>query len=174
MSENINFMSNPSSPSSPQLGGDEGKSLENTDFIGVSENSVDLPHSEGIEGSEGSVPKEQKEEVTEYRETFSDKINLNDLPPLLQDIAATQSDPEDMDSILLATLTILSGAMPSCYGLYDKRKVYPPFYLIIFAPPASDKGTLKACRQLLMPIEKEIEKEYNRELEDYQKEMIKF
>ena len=158
MSDEPYFMSNPSSPSSPQLGGDEGKSLENTDFIGVSENSVDLPHSEGIEGSEGSVPKEQKEEVTEYRETFSDKINLNDLPPLLQDIAATQSDPEDMDSILL----------------YDKRKVYPPFYLIIFAPPASDKGTLKACRQLLMPIEKEIEKEYNRELEDYQKEMIKF
>lgn len=112
--------------------------------------------------------------MTEYSETFSDKIDREDLPPLLQDIEATQENPEGKDTINLGTLGIVSGAMPNCFGIYDQRRVYTPFYLIVYAPASADKGPLKACMQLVSPIEKEIEAENQQEQDDYQRKLAEY
>lgn len=142
-------------PSGPQPEAKNGESKQNPIIPIITEV---LPQGEGDEGDEGLDHKATNQEgVTEFSETFSDKLNSCDLPQLLQDIEASQADAEDKDTMILGALNTFSGAMPNCFGVYDQRKVYPPFYLIIYAPPSSDKGALKACRQLVTPIEMEIE-----------------
>ena len=159
-------------PSSPQL---EAKSAETKEKPSIFTISETLPQGEGNEVNEGFVKNTTNvESVTEYSETFSDKINPNDWPPLMKDIADTQMDLESKDTMILGALDTFSGAMPNCFGIYDQRRVFPPFYLIIYAPPSSDKGNLKACMQLVEPIEQQIETENQKEQEKYQKEMVEY
>ena len=100
-----------------------------------------------------------------FYETFSDKIDTNNFPEFLREIAKGQTDDISCDKMILGALTCLSGVMPSVFGVYDKRRVYPPFYTIVNAPAASDKGNLSSCRALLMPIEEEIRRMNQMELE---------
>ncbi len=167
--ENLNQI--PSTPANPQVEVEKEGSQENTTISTI---STLLPQDKGDAGSEGLTEKEQSEETKEFTETFSDKLNLSDLPALLQDIADTQSEPEDVDSILLGALTIVSGAMPNAFGVYDQRKVYPPYYSIVFGPASADKGTLKACRQLVEPIEKELEEKNLHQREEYQRQLTEY
>jgi hypothetical protein len=76
--------------------------------------------------------------------------------------------------MLIGAINTFSGAMPSCFAVYDQRKVFPPFYSIIYAPPSSDKGTLNACRKLVEPIEKEIEVWNQQEQENYQRTLTEY
>lgn len=125
---------------------------------------------EGSEGSEGNASWDTSAETMQYTETFSDKLVISELPSLLQDSVATQSDDEGRDKVLLTSLTLFSGAMPGIFGIYDGKRVYPPFYTLIDAPSGADKGILSDCRQLVIPIEWEIRKKYEQKLEDYQQE----
>lgn len=86
----------------------------------------------------------------------------------------TQPTAEGKDKMLLGTLVELSGTAPGVYGVYDNRRVYPPFYSIISAPPAADKGQLTACRQLLMPIQRELDQQNQKAQEDYQQQMAAY
>ena len=171
MTKNKEIKGFPSLPSSPQLGGDEVKSTENTVFDGISEITS---QPEGVEGVEGLEQNDKPNEMSEYRETFSDKINPSDLPILLEKIASTEKEWENKDALILGSLVTLSSVMPNCFGIYDRRKIYPPFYLIISAPPASDKGNMVACRQLVQPIEKDIESVYQQELDTYQNTLAEY
>ena len=171
MNTTVIFKQIPLLPSIPQA---EVKGEENVENPIIPSSSVDLPQGEGVAGCEGLTTKEMLETVNNCSETFSDKINPNDLPPLLQDIEATQKELVDKDTITLGALDIFSGAMPGVFGIYDKRKVYPPFYSIIYAPPSSDKGMLNACRKLVEPIEKEIESVNEQKKTDYQIEMNEY
>lgn len=99
---------------------------------------------------------EEAENKKCFLETFSDKIDIDNLPELLRRIAIGQKDDINRDKMILGALTCFSGAMPSVFGVYDQRRVYPPFYTLVNAPAASDKGNLSSCRALLMPIEEEI------------------
>lgn len=163
----------PSTPAGPQLAGEKGENTENTSITAVPEYS---PQGEGDAGSEGLAYEEQEPEevVTVYTETFSDKLNQEDLPPLIQDIEATQEDPEDKDTIILGSLDIISGEMPNVFGIYDQRRVYPPFYQMPYGPASSDKGMLNACRKLAEPVEKELELMNMQEKEEYQRQMTEF
>ena len=105
-----------------------------------------------------------------FSHTFTDHLDLTTLPPLLRDAMEPFTKPEDRDKMLLGALTTFAGAMPGVFGVYDRRRVYPPYYLLIDAPAASDKGHLSACRQLLKPIENEIQEQNRREREAYQEE----
>lgn len=110
----------------------------------------------------------------EFTNTFSDKIDFGTLPPLLYDIAATQSAVEDKDMLILGSLTIFSGSTPNVFGVYDQRKVYPPFYTLVVAPPASGKGIMPACTHLLDNIEQHMERLNEREQRKYRREMAEY
>ncbi len=169
LKENLNQI--PSTPANPQVEVEKVESKENTTISTISKL---LPQDEGDAGSEGLTEKEQSEKTKEYTETFSDKLKLSDLPPLLQDIAATQNLAEEVDTILLAALTLLSGAMPNVFGIYDRRRVFPPFYLIAYGTASADKGPLNACRQLLEPIEKDLEEKNLHKKEEYQRQLTEY
>jgi len=163
-------------PSNPQFPQPEGDELE---YIGIvlSEDSYSLPQAEGSEGMRESTVGDS-DGATEnhggYSETFSDKINLEGLPSIVHDAAETQTTAEGRDKMILGTLTCLSGATPGVYGVYDNRRIYAPFYTIVTAPAASDKGQLTACRQLLMPIQCELELLNQKAEEDYQQQMAEY
>lgn len=95
-------------------------------------------------------------------------------PALLQEVIESFPDAESRDKMLLGAITTFAGAMPSVFGVYDRRRVYPPFYLLIDAPAASDKGHLSACRKLLMPIEDEIQAQNRMDREAYQQEQATY
>ena len=156
-------------PSNPQFPQPEGEELE---YIGIvlSEDSDSFPQAEGYEG----MRETEDEQLQGFSETFSDRITFDNLPPLLREAALTQPDAEGRDKMILGTLCCLSGVAPNLYGVYDNRRVYAPFYAIISAPAAADKGQLTACRQLLMPIQNELNLENQKAQEDYQQQMAEY
>ena len=159
-------------PSNPQFPQPEGIELE---YIGMvlSEDSDSLPQVEGNEGTEG-MRETEGESGQGFSETFSDKICLEDLPPLIYDAVKTQPDAEGKDKMMIGMISTLSGVAPNVYGVYDNRRVYAPFYSIISAPAAADKGQLTACRQLLMPIQRELEKLNQKAQDEYQQQMAEY
>ncbi len=156
-------------PSNPQFPQPEGEELE---YIGMvlSDDSDSFPQVEGCEG----MREAQCDQTQGFSETFFDTINLDDLPSLLRDAALTQTDAEGKDKMILGTLCCLSGAAPNVYGVYDNRRVYAPFYSIISAPPAADKGQLTACRQLLIPIQRELDQQNQKAQDDYQQKLAEY
>lgn len=163
----------PSISSDPQSEGEFEGSSENST---VSTVSVDSPHGEGCEGCEGLAVKDSQPEkvVSEFFETFSDKIDPIDLPPLVKDAADTQEDPEDKDCMILGVLGITSGATPNVFGIYDGRRVFPPFYIMQYGPASSNKGIVNSCRRLVEPIEKELELVNLQEQEEYQRQLTEY
>ena len=163
----------PSNPQNPQGEGNLGKYVNST----VPKDSTTFPQGEGSEGIEGNssfVVDTNDDQSCGYSETFSDKIDVNDYPPILRTAADTQDDAEGKDKVILGTLTLASGAMPNVYGVYDKRRVGAPFYCIVDAPPSADKGVLNSCQRLLEPIEKDIEQQNELEQADYQQRMAEY
>ena len=164
----------PSNPSSPHVGVDNSAYGSNT----YSSNNSHIPSTplnrEGNEGSEGNNTEENSINAVQYTETFSDKIDHSKLPTLLRVPVETQTEVEGRDKVILAALTLYSGAMPSVFGIYDGKRVYPPFYTLTDAPSGADKGVISDCRQLLMPIEWEIRRQYESELENYKQELTKW
>ena len=163
----------PSNPHFPQPEGEELKYIE----IVLSEDSLSSPQSEGVEGLR-ETQVEGADDHTEcnggFSETFSDKINPDDLPQFVAEIIKMQPDAVGRDKMILGVLTELSCATPNVYGVYDNRRVYAPFYAIITAPPAADKGQLTACRSLLMPIQRELDQLNQKAQDDYQLQMAEY
>ena len=94
MTQEQEFKLIPSIPSNPHSEGKIEKSTENTSFTSVPEY---LPQGEGCEGCEGLAVKDSQleEGVSEFSETFSDKMDMDDLPLLVKDAADTQEDLEE-------------------------------------------------------------------------------
>lgn len=161
----------PSVPPNPHAEGEKVVGIVNTINSIVSTIST---QGEGSAVSAVNSTEDEGEVAGGYSETFSNKIDSEQLPPYLRDIAQTQETPEEKDKMLLGSMCLTSGAMPNVYGIYDKRRVNTPFYAIIDAPPSSDKGSLNACAKLLEPIEKDIEQRNQLEQEEYQQKMAAY
>lgn len=101
--------------------------------------------------------------------TFSDKLDINDLPPILHDAAQKQTTFEGRDKVILSMLNLASGFSPNVCGIYDRRLVFPPFYNFIVAPSGADKGIIPACLALVKPIKLEIQSRYETEHREYLK-----
>lgn len=164
----------PSNPSSPHVDVEHSAYSSNTYSSNNYPFSPTTLNHEGSEESEGNNTELSSTNNTQYTETFSDKLNHSKLPTLLRVPVETQTEVEGRDKVILAALTLYSGAMPSVFGIYDGKRVYPPFYTLIDAPSGADKGVISDCRQLLMPIEWEIRQQYNNELEKYKQELTKW
>ena len=106
--------------------------------------------------------------------TFSDELNSDNLPPLLLDAMMTQDTMEGRDMVILAMLTLASGFMHNVKAVYDKRVVYPPFYLFVVAPTGADKGMLPACLALVEPVVNEIRSANEAERSQYKAEKAQY
>ena len=102
--------------------------------------------------------------------TFSDKVATN-LPPIFKDITTLGKTPTEKDMLLLASITILSGAFPEVFAIYDDMRVYPNLFTFIVANAASGKGRTSACLKLVSPIEQEIREANKQEVDDYQQQL---
>ena len=101
--------------------------------------------------------------------TFSDKLDISNLPPILRDAAQKQTTAEGRDKVILSMLNLASGFTPNVCGIYDRRLVFPPFYNFIVAPSGADKGIIPACLALVNPIVQEIRSGYEAARRDYLK-----
>lgn len=93
-------------PSNPHFPQPEGKELEYVKMV-LSKDSDSFPQAEGSEGMReigGSTDEDVNGANSGFTETFSDKINLDDLPPLVRDAASTQIDAEGRHKIILSML----------------------------------------------------------------------
>ena len=102
--------------------------------------------------------------------TFSDKVATN-LPPIFKDITTLGKTPTEKDMLLLASITILSGAFPEVFAIYDDMRVYPNLFTFLVANAASGKGRTSACLKLVSPIEQEIREANKQEVDDYQQQL---
>jgi len=109
-----------------------------------------------------------------YEETFSDKLNLADLPFLLREPVLMRDETEDRDKALLSVTVLGSGNLPNVYGVYGEKRVYPPLYAIINAPSGARKGIIDACSQMLMPIEYSLKRQNDQAQDNYQRELAQY
>ena len=99
--------------------------------------------------------------------TFSDKLDINNLPPIIRDAAQSQTTFEGRDKVILSMLNLASGFSPNVCGIYDRRLVFPPFYNFVVAPSGADKGIIPACLALVEPIKLEIRSRYEAARREY-------
>lgn len=164
----------PSNASSPHVAVVNSANSSNNVYSNNSVNSSNPLNREGNEGFEGNSMECSAASAAQYTETFSDKLELSKLPTLLRVPVETQTEIEGRDKVILAALTLYSGAMPGIFGIYDGKRVYPPFYTLIDAPSGADKGIISDCRQLLMPIEREIRQQYEAKQDNYKQNLAKW
>lgn len=184
----------PSKPSNPQCFsvnnsidndnmGNSIQSINNKDvMIHVNGKDHALPiSSQGSEGmrevreSEVLDMESEYEKKFVYSETFSDKLNSDDIPSLLRDVMNTQRDAEGKDKVAIGALVLWSGTMPNVEGVYDEKRVSPELFAIMNAPSGiANKGAVDACCQLIMPIEWVIRHQYDQAMEDYEREHNKW
>ena len=106
--------------------------------------------------------------------TFSDQLNIEDLPSLVREAMKTQSTTEGHDMVALSVLNLVSGFMHNVSGVYDKRRVYAPFYLFVVAPSGADKGMLPACKALITPVVNEIRSKNDEERRVYHSQKAQY
>lgn len=102
--------------------------------------------------------------------TFCDKVT-GSLPLIFKDISSPGKTLTEKDMLLLASITILSGAFPEVYAIYDSSKVYANLFTFLVANAASGKGRTTSCLKLVSLIEQEVREANKQEMDDYQQEL---
>lgn len=102
--------------------------------------------------------------------TFCDKVT-GSLPVIFKDISDLGKTLTEKDMLLLASITILSGAFPEVFAIYDSSKVYPNLFTFLVANAASGKGRTTSCLKLVSLIEQEVREANKQEMDDYQQEL---
>lgn len=102
--------------------------------------------------------------------TFCDKVT-GTLPLIFKDISSLGKTLTEKDMLLLASITILSGAFPEAYAIYDSSKVYANLFTFLVANAASGKGRTTSCLKLVSLIEQEVREANKQEMDDYQQEL---
>ncbi len=128
----------------------------------------------GQPGKAGATVTAQAETETETAEanlpTFADQVQSR-LPQIFQDIADLGNTVRQKDMLLFASLVLMSGCFPEVWASYDQRQVFANLFFFLVAPPASNKGIVAACLNLVEPIEQEIRDYNQREMEEYKQQM---
>lgn len=125
----------------------------------------DLPPQEPEE--EDEVPEQEKMPV------FPEEI-YEKLPYFLQKVTSTCDGPEERDSMLLGTLTVLSSCLTNFFGIYDGKKIHPNLYLFITAAASAGKGNLGFCRRLVLPVHREKREEAKAMKQQYESDLAAY
>lgn len=155
------------------------KQMADNKMISSTETPESQPSATAVQSGGGvaemaEVDGKQSEQVLDasaiVNPTFSDKLDINDLPPIVHDAAQHQETPEGKDKVILSVLNLTSVFTDNVCGIYDRRLVFPPFYNFIVAPSGADKGIIPACRALVDPIVHEVRSQYESEHREYLKQ----
>ena len=129
----------------------------------------------GAVGAVGVVGAVDPNECQLCTKTFTDQVAFSDWPSILQQAVSMTEQPAQADMMVLGTLTALSAAAPNVWFNYGGERIYAPLYVEVVAPPSSGKGELKACTQLVGPIQdaleasnREAQNQYRAQLARYQ------
>ncbi len=96
---------------------------------------------------------------------------FENLPPFLQEITSNSISVDDRDTILIGTIVCLSVCFHNVCGVYDERIVFPNLYLFVVADAGMGKGALTLCRELVVPINRNLH-ELSKRLEQEYKEAM--
>jgi len=166
---------------SAQTGGAMGLQQQNSPYlvdnkIAISNKRVASPQSPAVQNSRGGVAEVAGNATAEEllldasripNPTFSDKLCIDDLPPIVRDGALLQDTPEGHDKVILGIVDLASGFISNVSGVYDKRRVFAPIFLQFVGPSGADKGILPACKALVDPIVWEIREQYDKAHKEY-------
>lgn len=93
------------------------------------------------------------------------------LPKFLQDVTESGTSYAERDSLLLGALTVISGALPRIYGVYDRMRVFANLFFYLTARASSGKGRVSLCKRLVVPIDKMRQEEFAKRWEAYEEAM---
>jgi len=102
----------------------------------------------------------EEEKQVKKLPTISKKV-MESLPQFLQQVIEPTTSPEESDIMLLGALTTLSACFPKLFGIYDGKKVLSNLYLFVTAPASAGKGRLTQCKNLVLPIHKDMREQAN-------------
>ena len=123
----------------------------------------DLPEVEGAE-----EPKAAEGQPTSLQELLPayPKQNFVDFP-LIFNVADKygHGDPYSETMLEIATLATLSALLSNVFFVREGKKFYPNLGVIVAAPPASGKGDIEVCRELINGIDKKLHDSYLHERE---------
>lgn len=105
--------------------------------------------------------------------TFPESL-YPELPDFLQSAVSVSATAEERDLILLGSLCAISACLPNFYGFYDGRKVFPNLFLFVTAQASAGKGRLVHCKQLILPIHKELREQAKLLKQQYELQMIEY
>jgi hypothetical protein len=135
------------------------------------------------------VYKTVKDVYSRYSKDFGtwtmDKGQKDKNSPLIPDViydylipffksALSPFTDRDRDMVLLSTLGLLSGIMPTVRGRYGGTNVYPNLYIFIIASAASGKGCLKFVKMLGEQIHFYLIESFLEDLKKFELQMEKY
>lgn len=91
------------------------------------------------------------------------------LPNLLKECTTLSKSNTEKDVRLLASLAVISAALPNISGDYGDSHIYPHLYIIIDGPASSRKGKAAQARLIGEPIHDEYKRRFDTEMEEYRR-----
>ncbi|MEX2335708.1 MAG: DUF3987 domain-containing protein [Fulvivirga sp.] len=118
---------------------------------------------------------QQKEVVQDHSvvPTLPDSL-FSELPEFLQRVVAVASSNEERDLLLLGSIVAISSCLPKVYGIYDGRRVFPNLYLFVTAQASAGKGRMVHCKQLVLPVHKELREQAKLLKQQHELEMAEY
>lgn len=104
----------------------------------------------------------EEEELPHFSQSVYDS-----LPPFLRQVMDCSSQSEDRDMMLMGSLTCLSATLHNVCGKYDGNVWYPMLYFFVMADAGMGKGALTYCRQLVVPINKQLREISEQQIREY-------
>ena len=109
----------------------------------------------------------EKNDSIQLDSPYISHIVKESLPSFMQEILSYMDSEREKDIFIIGFLTVISGII-DIQGIYNRKKNYPAVYSFISAPPASGKGALNYCHQLILPLHKMLKQQSEEALLQYQ------
>ena len=105
--------------------------------------------------------------------TFSDIITPH-LPGFLRKVASYGRNPKEMDTLILAAITVISGCLHNVQGSYDEKLIYANLFFFLSARAGSGKGRVDLCRRIAAPIHHRLKELHDTLKAEYEADMVKW
>ena len=91
----------------------------------------------------------------------------DNLCPFFSEIIANCKSIDDRDMMLMGAITCLSATLHNVVGEYDGENICPMLFFFVMADAGMGKGSLNYCRELVVPIHKELYETSEEEIREY-------
>jgi hypothetical protein len=136
--------------------------------FGKASNSLGKGHSDNPQ-----IPQPAVEDVLLSTPFIREEVYIG-LPGLLKEATGIFNNKRERDVAMTGMLVALSASMSMVSGTYMSRRVYPPLYAIITAPPANGKGVVELIKRCLQKHQSNVVNRSREALERYEAELDAF